>query len=276
MRFDAKNDLSQKIKGERLIFPRRFCESLSGYSAACLLGVSLLSFATLAHAANNDSIDPASLVAPPAPSPIERIEKNLREAGQRAFDAAADVTNTALSLLGVNYKFGGNSPDTGLDCSGFVRYVFLQSAGISLPRSSKDQAKVGKVVDKSQLEPGDLVFFNTRRFQFSHVGVYLGDNKFVHSPSRGGSVEVVNLGDRYWQKAYNGARRIVGVVASAEANATTRRDTAKTEVASRSSQRETTSTNAARDQVSTVAATQVVAKPLPASENTSSPFTRDY
>ncbi len=143
-------------------------------------------------------------------SPIKRIEKNLREMGGKAVDGAADISSTALSLIGVNYKFGGNTPEQGLDCSGFVRYVFQQATGISLPRSSRDQAKVGQSIEKAQLQPGDLVFFNTRRFQFSHVGLYLGNNRFVHSPSSGGSVEVVELDNSYWKKAFNGARRIIG------------------------------------------------------------------
>jgi cell wall-associated NlpC family hydrolase len=143
-------------------------------------------------------------------SPIKRIEKNLREIGGKAVDGAADISSTALSLIGVNYKFGGNTPEQGLDCSGFVRYVFQQATGINLPRSTRDQAKVGQSVAKDQLQPGDLVFFNTRRFQFSHVGLYLGNNRFVHSPSSGGAVEVVELDNSYWKKVFNGARRIIG------------------------------------------------------------------
>jgi cell wall-associated NlpC family hydrolase len=145
-----------------------------------------------------------------AASPIQRIEKNLREMGGKAVDGAAEISSIALSLIGVNYKFGGNTPEQGLDCSGFIRYVFQQATGINLPRSARDQAKVGHSVDKDQLQPGDLVFFNTRRFQFSHVGLYLGNNRFVHSPSSGGSVEVVELDSSYWKKVFNGARRIVG------------------------------------------------------------------
>jgi hypothetical protein len=176
-------------------------------------------------------------------------------------------------LIGVEYKFGGNTPDTGLDCSGFVRYVFQQATGISLPRSSREQAKVGKQVDKNQLEPGDLVFFNTRRFQFSHVGVYLGDNRFIHSPSRGGSVEVVNLDNKYWQKTFNGARRIIGAVAGSEANAATLREAAKIEADLRSQ----------RDKLMRSAVAESTAKPAapaasatPSAFTNSSPFTRDY
>ena len=87
--------------------------------------------------------------------------------------------------------------------------MFQQATGISLPRSAREQARVGESIKRDDLQPGDLVFFNTRRFQFSHVGLYIGDNRFIHAPSSGGSVEVTSLDNRYWQKAFNGARRIV-------------------------------------------------------------------
>ena len=142
-------------------------------------------------------------------STMARAEKALRDIGSKAKDTASDVTSYALSLIGVDYKFGGNTPDQGLDCSGLIRYVFQQATGISLPRTAREQARMGQSVAIDKLQPGDLVFFNTRRFQFSHVGLYVGDNRFVHAPSRGGAVEVVNLDQRYWQKTFNGARRVV-------------------------------------------------------------------
>lgn len=154
--------------------------------------------ATAATAAPNDD-----------PSPLLRAEKTLRSIGDKAKDSAADITSYALSLIGVDYRFGGNTPDQGLDCSGLIRYVFQQATGISLPRSAREQARVGESITRDDLQPGDLVFFNTRRFQFSHVGLYIGDNRFIHAPSSGGSVEVTSLDNRYWQKAFNGARRIV-------------------------------------------------------------------
>lgn len=151
--------------------------------------------------------DPASSSGDSA---LTRAEKTLRDLGSKARDAASDITSYALGLIGVNYKFGGNTPEQGLDCSGLIRYVFQQATGISLPRTAREQARVGESVALEKLQPGDLVFFNTRRFQFSHVGLYLGDNRFIHAPSRGGSVQVVSLDQKYWQKAFNGARRIVG------------------------------------------------------------------
>jgi len=145
-------------------------------------------------------------------TPLLRAEKTLRDIGGKAKDTASDITSYALSLIGVDYRFGGNTPDQGLDCSGLIRYVFQQATGLSLPRSAREQARVGESVGRDSLQPGDLVFFNTRRFQFSHVGLYIGDNRFIHAPSRGGAVQVVRLDDAYWQKAFNGARRIVGSI----------------------------------------------------------------
>ncbi len=118
----------------------------------------------------------------------------------------------ALGLIGVNYKWGGTTPETGLDCSGLVRYVFQQVTGVTLPRTAKEMSRVGDTVALDELKPGDLVFFNTRRFAFSHVGIYLGDNRFIHAPSRGREVEVATLDKSFWHKRFNGARRLVGAV----------------------------------------------------------------
>jgi len=121
---------------------------------------------------------------------------------------AQEVALRALSFIGVRYKWGGNSPDSGFDCSGLIRYVFGQVTGKSLPGNAKEISQVGESVDRSELRPGDLVFFNTLRRPFSHVGIYLGESRFVHAPSRGGSVEIVDMSERYWQSRYNGARRL--------------------------------------------------------------------
>jgi len=118
----------------------------------------------------------------------------------------------ALSLFGINYRYGGESPERGLDCSGLIRYVFQQVTGVTLPRTAKELSRIGKDIRTPDLEPGDLVFFNTRRFAFSHVGIYIGNDRFIHAPSRGGEVGVASLGSVYWQKRYNGARRLVGVL----------------------------------------------------------------
>ncbi|WP_347556720.1 C40 family peptidase [Robbsia sp. KACC 23696] len=121
---------------------------------------------------------------------------------------AGDVVDGALNLIGVHYRWGGNSPDSGLDCSGFVRYVFQDALGFTLPRRAEDMSRVGEKVAVSDLKPGDLVFFNTMRRTISHVGIYIGNNQFVHSPSTGSSIRVDDMGDKYWFTRYRGARRV--------------------------------------------------------------------
>jgi len=138
--------------------------------------------------------------------------KTVKDAAARALGTAQDLTSTALDLIGIRYKWGGNTPETGLDCSGLVRYVFQQVTGVTLPRTAKDMSRIGESVAAPDLQPGDLVFFNTRRFAFSHVGIYLGDNRFVHAPRRGREVEIATLDSSFWQKRFNGARRMVGVL----------------------------------------------------------------
>jgi cell wall-associated NlpC family hydrolase len=126
-----------------------------------------------------------------------------------SIDSAQNTLSYALGLVGVNYKFGGTSPETGLDCSGFVRYVFQQAADMVLPHNAKAISMFGKKIAISELQPGDLVFYNTMRHTYSHVGIYLGDNKFVHSSVTGRGVEVVNMKESYWVKRFNGARRML-------------------------------------------------------------------
>jgi len=130
------------------------------------------------------------------------------ETPERWTARASEVLMNALSLSGIRYQYGGNSPDTGFDCSGFVRYVFKQATSLSLPRSSLAMSQLGESVRKSDLQPGDLVFFNTLKSAFSHVGIYMGNNRFIHSPRSGGVVRVENLEADYWAKRYDGAQRI--------------------------------------------------------------------
>ncbi|QRM20201.1 glycoside hydrolase [Dechloromonas sp. TW-R-39-2] len=128
---------------------------------------------------------------------------------ERYTNAAQDVILQGLKLVGVRYRLGGNNEDSGLDCSGFVRLVFKDSIGASLPRTAREMSEVGEKIDTSQLKPGDLVFFNTMRRTFSHVGIYLGDNHFLHAPRTGAEVRVESMENSYWVQRYNGARRII-------------------------------------------------------------------
>lgn len=118
------------------------------------------------------------------------------------------LTRQALTHLGINYRYGGDAPDEGFDCSGLVYYSAQTSLGLKLPRRSADLARVGLKVDKQELAIGDLVFFNTLGRRYSHVGIYLGNQLFVHAPSSGGGVRVENMSKGYWASRYNGARRI--------------------------------------------------------------------
>ena len=120
-----------------------------------------------------------------------------------------DIPIYAVSLVGSPYRLGGTSPETGLDCSGFVGHVFRQITGIVLPRDSHAISEAARPLAQAELLPGDLVFFNTLNHAFSHVGIYLGDDRFVHAASsRSGAVMVSSLNSRYWRERYDGARRV--------------------------------------------------------------------
>ncbi len=147
-------------------------------------------------------------------APAQGLARSAKDAASYAFSGAQDVAIYALGLIGVDYRFGGETPEGGVDCSGLVKYVFQQVTGVTLPRTAKELSRLGSKVTHADLAPGDLVFFNTRRLPFSHVGIYLGDNRFIHAPSTGSEVEISQLSEIYWQKHFNGARRLVGVLPS--------------------------------------------------------------
>ncbi len=125
-------------------------------------------------------------------------------------NGASGLVDSALNVLGVRYKLGGNSAETGFDCSGFTRYVFENSIGRVLPHRADEQANAPGLVkvDQKDLKPGDLVFFNTLRRTFSHVGIYLGEGKFIHSPRTGESVRIEDMNIAYWARHFTGARRV--------------------------------------------------------------------
>ncbi|HEX3632729.1 MAG TPA: C40 family peptidase [Casimicrobiaceae bacterium] len=151
----------------------------------------------------------AGLAAQPASGHAGSAERPVA----RVLQSAQELAIYALGLIGVDYRYGGNSPDRGLDCSGLVRYVFQEVVGVTLPRTAREMARLGGRVAPGELRAGDLVFFNTRSSAFSHVGIYLGDDRFIHAPHRGGEVEIVTMSQPYWQQRYDGARRLVGVMA---------------------------------------------------------------
>jgi cell wall-associated NlpC family hydrolase len=137
-----------------------------------------------------------------------QIGSQLGAVKNKASDQASGLVEQAMGLLGVPYRRGGNSEITGFDCSGFVRHLYEKSVGQILPRRAVDQARATEVIDRDELKPGDLVFFNTMRRAFSHVGIYVGDGKFIHSPRTGKTVNIEDMRSAYWQQRFNGARRV--------------------------------------------------------------------
>lgn len=158
--------------------------------ASVLIALSLL-FALLA-ACSGPALRPvasAGTIAPPA----------ISEKGN-------EVALYALGLIDTGYRFGGKNPEAGLDCSGMVSFIYNQAAGLSVKGSAADIARSSRPIERDALRPGDLVFFNTRNRPFSHVGIYLGDARFIHAPSSNGRVRIDHLNDRYYAQRFEAAR----------------------------------------------------------------------
>jgi cell wall-associated NlpC family hydrolase len=156
---------------------------------------------------------PAATAAPLAASTATAPESFTQHVRQKA----SDMVLTAMNFLGVPYRRGGNDADSGFDCSGFTRHIFESSLGLVLPRRADEQAHAKGLlaVKRDDLKPGDLVFFNTLRRTFSHVGIYIGEGKFIHAPKPGGEVRVEDMRFSYWAKRFTGARRAEQAEASA-------------------------------------------------------------
>ena len=181
---------------------------------ASALILSLLLAAGAAHAGPEPTQGDAVLnllldkgLLPSAAQLATQVEAN--PVMQQVRDTASDLVLSAMNFLGVRYRRGGESAEQGFDCSGFTRYVFEHSLGLVLPRRADQQARLAglQAVKKDELKPGDLVFFNTMRRAFSHVGIYVGEGKFIHAPSSGSKVRVEDMRSAYWMKRFNGARR---------------------------------------------------------------------
>jgi cell wall-associated NlpC family hydrolase len=201
-------------------------------------------YRAVAHVAAAQSPADSAVVAdasttPPAPSSGEltfnigpSTSTAIAEASGQAADVAADpaadnaakVTDLRKALIGLamnlrdtRYVRGGRDPSTGFDCSGFVRYVFAHAIGMKLPTNSASQFLAGLKVDRADMKPGDLVFFQTgRKHHISHVGIYLSNGRFIHSPATGKTVQVSSLSESYWARHFAGAKRPSGIVAAAD------------------------------------------------------------
>lgn len=132
----------------------------------------------------------------------------IQQFGQAAAERASVLASNAIGFLGVPYRRGGNTMETGFDCSGFVRAIVEQSFGLLLPRQAEQQAAATIQIDGAELQPGDLVFFNTMKRAFSHVGIYVGEGRFIHSPKPGSLVRLEDMGKSYWTRRFDGARRV--------------------------------------------------------------------
>jgi cell wall-associated NlpC family hydrolase len=165
---------------------------------------------------------PAAAASSPEPNALEKFLQDRGWTGAKGpvadgggdwlapvRDGAKRLVHSAMGFLGVPYVRGGNTADEGFDCSGFTRHIFEKSIGLVLPRRADEQARLTHLltIPREQLKPGDLVFFNTMRRTFSHVGIYLGDGKFIHAPRAGAVVRVEDMRDAYWDKRFTGARR---------------------------------------------------------------------
>lgn len=143
------------------------------------------------------------------PSPEEVPSTVINSEVTNSSVAGDELLLQALSLIGIAYKFGGSTPLRGLDCSGFIQYIFKQSLRLNMPRTAAEQAHIGIPIKQQELQAGDLVFFNIRGRANSHVGLYLGEDKFIHAPRTGKQIEIGSLKSSYWAKRYNGARRVI-------------------------------------------------------------------
>ena len=144
----------------------------------------------------------------PAPRPVSPTTPSatITQAPRPGSPQGNEVVLYALGLIDTGYRFGGKNPEAGLDCSGMVSYIYGRAAGLKVNGSAADIARGGRSVEREALRPGDLVFFNTRGRSYSHVGIYIGDARFVHAPSTNGRVRIDHLQDRYYAQRYEAAR----------------------------------------------------------------------
>ncbi|OZI51107.1 C40 family peptidase [Bordetella genomosp. 4] len=201
----------------------RFTYRIPGLLIAALCVVLAGCASTTRHNADagildEQDIELASLSSDPIGALATSTTTRRTISAERQQAIANPLIDTALDQLGIRYRFGGSSPDTGFDCSGLVAYSAEHGLGLKLPRNASAIALVGTSIDKQELRPGDLVFFNTLGRRYSHVGIYLGDDRFVHSPSAGGVVRIEKMTMKYWAKRYNGARRLDGNLVAAAGN----------------------------------------------------------
>jgi cell wall-associated NlpC family hydrolase len=197
------------------------------WRAAVCLTAALCSFGAVAQESTSGaSHDPVAallaergLLAKPSSAENATAASAPTSFLQAMREKTSDMVVAAMNFLGVPYRMGGNTASEGFDCSGFTRHIFEMSLGLVLPRRADDQARASGLFEiaRSELKPGDLVFFNTLRTTFSHVGIYIGDGKFIHSPRAGSAVRIENMRMSYWDQRFTGARRVDAEIVRAAA-----------------------------------------------------------
>jgi cell wall-associated NlpC family hydrolase len=185
----------------------------------CLVLVSACLAAQAAPAVSQDQGEIGQFVAEQGLAPQTGLLDKLGQVRQNVGNGASELVLTAMGFLGVPYRRGGNNAESGFDCSGFVKAMYEKTVGLVLPRRAEQQAAATSKIDKNELQPGDLVFFNTMKRAFSHVGIYIGEGKFIHSPKPGAQVRVEDMGQRYWQRRFDGARRVLSLAPAEPATA---------------------------------------------------------
>lgn len=178
----------------------------------CVLLLTLSQFATAAPAGEEAVPDSERRISQPT------LLHQLDTVRHSVVDRTSGLVLTAMGFLGVPYRRGGNNAETGFDCSGLVRAIYGQTIGLVLPRRADEQAQATEAIEKKDLKPGDLVFFNTMRRAFSHVGVYIGEGKFIHAPRTGATVRVESMQTSYWKMRFDGARRVSALDQDADAS----------------------------------------------------------
>ncbi len=174
----------------------------------CLLAGAVL----LAGCASAPRVSPSESLALPDGPGIDHapLPESPATAASGAPPVGSTIAMSALAYIGTRYRFGGSTPESGFDCSGFVRWVFREHLQPDFPRASHAMAQIdAPSVAPAELVSGDLVFFRIRGSRISHVGIYVGDDRFIHAPSRGGAVRIDSLGESYWQRRFAGAKRII-------------------------------------------------------------------
>jgi len=189
--------------------PSPAAQAAAGSVTSLPLGYGLITQGTAASPSEAEAAAVAAIAAATAPAAeTPDAPATVQSKAGRLLRASEELIMHALNLVGVRYRYGGADPESGLDCSGFVQHVFKQAIGLALPHNAYSISLQGRRIPQSDLKPGDVVFFNTLKRAYSHIGIYIGDNRFIHAGRMNQQIEVAQF-DKYWIKRFDGARRLI-------------------------------------------------------------------